>query len=86
MSIQAAEARGRERLVDRRVLADPRITPRHLIGVLREQGWKRRIEQIRVLRAAAMMQQSYDGLDLQLAQALQALIGPCPEKLLWVTR
>ena len=78
MSVEAAEARSRQRLVDRREMIDPRIPAGDLCSVLGEQLWKSRIAKTGEFRAAAMMQEPGDGHDPTLPDAFEKQIRPAP--------
>jgi hypothetical protein len=78
LAVQAGEARRRQWLVDWRVLLDPGIALRNSPGVCSQTGWKGRVQQIRVTRAAAMVYQTRDRADAKFAQSGQALVGPAP--------
>ena len=78
MAVEPGEPGGRQRLVDRRPGVDPRIALRHRTGVRGELRRKRRVEQVGVARSAAVVQQSADRGETELAHAREARVGPRP--------
>ncbi len=77
-AVQAAEARGRQRLVDRGVGRDPGGAPRHLPGVRGQLLGKFGVQQAGVARAAAVVQQRDDRLPPPGAEAGELPVGPAP--------
>ncbi len=76
MAVEAGEAGGGERLVDRGPHLDPRIAlgdPGGIIGQLRREV---RIEQVGVARARAVMEEAADHLDAALAKHGEPVVGP----------
>src|SRR3954470_7278953 len=78
MPVEAAEARGGERLVHGRVVLEPRIALGYRARKLRQLLGKARRHEACVPRAAAMVNEPGDGVDAELAQATQALVWPAP--------
>src|SRR5689334_14599328 len=77
-SVQPAETRGRERLVNRRVAIDPRVSSgdrRCILDKLLAEG---SVDQAGMCRSAAMVKEADDRLDLKAAKQLQTFIGPSP--------
>jgi hypothetical protein len=75
---QTGEARRRQYFVDGSVVLDPGVAPGYRAGVLGELFGEGRIDQARMFRAAAMMDQSDDGGDAEALQRGQAGVGPGP--------
>ena len=75
---QAAEPRGRERLVDRRVVFNPGIACSHRAGEAGKLAGEGRIDQAGVARPAALVQQADDRRDAKFTQGRQAFVRPCP--------
>src|SRR4051812_16818121 len=78
-AVQPAEPCGGVRLIHRRIRIDPRVTASHLVGVVCEQLWKLRIQQIRMFGAAAMVNQSSDWTYPKSAHSLKRCIGVLPQ-------
>jgi hypothetical protein len=76
MAVKPREPRRRERLVDRSVEIEMRVTLRHIGGMTRQKLGPGRIEHMGVTRAAAMMTQARNGADAKRLEALQARIVP----------
>ena len=78
MAVQRGEARGRQRLVDRRPVGDPIVALRDLRREPGQLFGEAGIEQIGIARPAAMMEQSGDRPDPERAQPRQTRVAPCP--------
>src|SRR5438309_9436230 len=83
MAIQARESRRGHRLVDRVPHFDPRITARDTGGVVCQEVRKIGLEQVRVARSGAVMDEARDDLDAALAQMLEAFVVPREIELAW---
>ena len=81
MPIQAAEPRGGQGLVDRRVMFDPRVTFGHRARIGAEFFREQRIDQRSVRGTTAVMEQANNGFDAQCAKPIQALVAPAPVKI-----
>src|SRR5829696_743100 len=86
MSVERREASGRQWLVDRREGIDPGVTLADRPRILRQVVRELRVEQPCPARPAAMVAESDDGPDAELAQAPQPLVGPAPVGLCWICR
>ena len=76
--VEAAEARRGQRLIDRRKHLDARITAGNHCRVLGQQLGKFGIEQICVMRAAAMMDEPSDRRDPQTGKPREPGVVPVP--------
>ena len=77
-AVQAGEARRGADLVDRGVELEPRVARGDRTGVLGQRWCKAGIDQARMARAAAVVDQSGDRGDAGRAQGGQALVRPAP--------
>ena len=78
VAVQAAEACGGERLVDRGVVAHPRIPLGNGLRELRESIRQGGIDQAGRCRAAPVVKEAHDRRDAELPQAAQPLVRPAP--------
>jgi hypothetical protein len=86
VSVEAAEPRRRQRLVDRREVLDPRVPARHRRGELGQAGRERVIDERGVARTAAVMDETDDRADVELAQPAEPLVAPPPVDLVDAVR
>jgi hypothetical protein len=84
--VQACEARGGKRLVDRRHHLHPRITLGHAGREIGELARERGIEETGVARTASVVHKPDDRLEVELAQASERAIGPRPTRFVCVGR
>jgi hypothetical protein len=74
--VKRAEARCRERLVDGREVAHPRVALRHGAGELREAAHEAVVEQARPRRPAPVVDEPDDDVDSELLQAGHPFVRP----------
>ena len=77
-AVEATEASGGQGLVDRGEGRYPGVACRDFAGVAGEQLGELVVEEACVARPAAVVDQAGDGLNIELAQSLQTLVGPIP--------
>ena len=77
-AVQAGKARRGADLVDRGVVLEPWIARGDGAGIVGQALGKARIDQARVARAAAVVDQAGDRGDAGVAQRIEALVGPAP--------
>jgi hypothetical protein len=78
MAIESAEPSGCQWFIDWRKSNEPRITPRELTRIIRELNCKIRVEQMRIRRPAAVVNEPDDRFDAGALQMGQLLVGPGP--------
>jgi hypothetical protein len=78
VTVEAAEAGGRQRLVDRGEHVHPRVARRDTLSVTGQQIGELRIDQTGIARAAAMMDKTCNRPDAEFAQASKTLVRPGP--------
>ena len=74
--VQSAETRRRQRLIDRRVQVDPRVTLRHPGGEESQLFGQRWIHETCVAWTAPVMEQTNDWTNAQFPQSFEARIRP----------
>jgi len=77
-AVQGAKTSGGKRFIHRRIRVEPRIALRDGARVFCKLFGKGGVEQVRVARTAAVVQQADDGMNVELTQACEARICPRP--------
>ena len=78
VAVEPAEASGGEGFVDRRIGVNPRVPLRHLSGVGGEPLGKLQVEERRVHRPAAVVDESGNRRYAEREKLAKALVGPSP--------